>query len=91
MMGLLAKEDEQHFVLYSQKDSLDNYHLLKGDRNRSVNPYTVSRMIEIDIVEDEKSVFCKIYVGDRVLPSIRFAVKEVDPFRMNKRAETNPN
>lgn len=85
MFGLLSKDNEKHIELYTQKDSLNNYFLIQQDDDlKKKLPYTLGRDIIIDVVGDEKPVPCKIWIGDRKLPSIKFTIEEVDTSETKK-------
>lgn len=73
---LIAGGEYQHLELYSHKDSMNAWFLVQAERSTSKLVHTASRSIIVDVVQDETPCYCKVYVGDRHKPTVKFFIEE---------------
>ena len=74
----MSLDESKYKVLLSPDDSLNLYHVMK---NTNQTNQIYSNPVNVDIVQDNVPVLCKIYIGDRIQPSIQFHIEEVSLWR----------
>ena len=73
---LISGSDYQHLELYSHKDSMNAWSLVQAEKRTGKLVHTTSRNVVVDVVPDETPCYCKVYVGDRHKPSVKFFIEE---------------
>lgn len=89
---ILRTEEDKYKVIFSQKDSLNCYHRLQvmPQVKNKKQEYIFSNPVLIDVVQNNVPVLCKVYIGDFVLPSVKFEIEEVEVWKYDERKNEGP-